>query len=169
MGVYSREQLISLIQDYAWGAGIEPAIAIAQLDRESAHFADNVVYGPRTGTSGERGLAQFMPGTWADFGVGSFDKAFDPDYALTAWGSYMTYLLNLFDWDYSKALMGYNGGPGNVQRGTVSAGAQRYAREILQRAGADIPAGNDPFAEGNWTNWLTIGVIGAALLLVAKR
>lgn len=159
---YTREQLVNLVTDYAYGYNIDPAVAIAQIQRES-RFNPNAV-----GLDGERGLAQILPSTWPSISDVGFDLAFDPDYNLTAWGNYMSTLLGMFGGDYAKALMAYNGGPRNVQRGTVSARAQRYAREILQNAGAPIPAG-DPDAEGTWQNWLTIGLIGALVLLVAKR
>ena len=110
----TTDEIKQKVIDYANGYRIDPATAVAQIQRES-HFNPNA-----NGSSGERGLAQFMPGTWARFGYGDFNNAYDPDYALTAWGAYMTYLLGLFNWDYEKALQGYNGGEGNVQRGTVS-------------------------------------------------
>jgi hypothetical protein len=47
----------------------------------------------------------------------------------------MTYLLNRYGWDYRKALMGYYGGPGRVDKGTVTADIQNYADSILANAG----------------------------------
>ena len=125
----TKAELQNLVTDYAYGYGIDPAIALAQAQRESG-FDPNAV-----GSSGERGLMQFMPGTWARFGQGDFNNAFDPDYNLTAWGNYLTWLLNRYNWDYSKALQGYNGGEGNVDKGTVSGAAKGYASWILANAG----------------------------------
>lgn len=139
----SREQLAELVIDYAHGYGIDPNIALEQIKRESANFRPDVVYGPFVGGAGERGMSQFTPGTWARFGYGPHTNAYDPDYAMTAWGEYMKYLLNMFNWNHEKALQGYNGGEGNVQRGTVSTMARNYAREIMARAG-QLPAGQLP-------------------------
>lgn len=132
---YSREQLIERIRQAARSIGFPEAVAIAQLARESASFRDDVVYGPFVGGSGERGLTQFIPGTWQRFGVGMHTNAYDPDASLNAWVAYISYLMRLFNGDLEKVLQGYNGGEGNVQRSTVSAAARRYASEILQTAG----------------------------------
>lgn len=128
-----KNQIISLIQDYAWSIGFPPEIAIAQLDRESGHFRQDVIYGPFVGGAGEKGLAQFIPGTWARFGLGG--NPYNPDDSLSAWAYYIGYLRGLFGEDYSRILQAYNGGEGNVQRGTVSSAAKRYAQEILAASG----------------------------------
>src|SRR5262249_39680793 len=97
------------ISDYAWSYGFTPAIALAQAQRESNFdpFAN--------GTSGERGLMQILPSTWASFSGGvSFDSAYDVDYNLTVWGNYMSYLSGLFGGDVTKILQAYNGGEGHL-------------------------------------------------------
>lgn len=132
---YSREQLIDRIRQAARSIGFPEAVAIAQLARESGNFQDDVVYGPFVGGSGERGLAQFIPGTWARFGQGMHQTAYDPDASLAAWAAYTSYLMRLFNGDLTKVLQGYNGGEGNVTRNTVSAMARRYASEVLAAAG----------------------------------
>jgi len=132
---YSREQLIDRIRQAARSIGFPEAVAIAQLARESANFRDDVVYGPFVGGSGERGLAQFIPGTWQRFGQGMHQNAYDPDASLAAWAAYTSYLIRLFNGDLTKVLQGYNGGEGNVTRNTVSAMARRYASEVLAAAG----------------------------------
>jgi soluble lytic murein transglycosylase-like protein len=134
MARYTKDQLIARIQQVATGAGIDPSVAYYQLLRESG-FRDDVVYGPTTGGSGERGVAQFMPGTWARFGSGPHTNAYDPDASLTAWAGYMTWLLARYGGNYTKALQGYNGGEGHVDRGTVSQDAKNYAAAILAQAG----------------------------------
>lgn len=136
---YTREQLTALVADYARSYGIDPGIALAQLKRESANFRADVVYGPFVGGAGERGLSQFTPGTWARFGQGPHTNAYNPDLALTAWGKYMSWLLARYSYDYAKALAGYNGGEGHVDRGTVSSAAKRYATEIMAAAGSQTP------------------------------
>lgn len=132
---YTKEQLAQLVIDYANSYGIDPAIALVQIKRESANFRSDVVYGPFRAGAGERGLAQFTPATWADWGQGPHTDAYIPERSMDAWGRYMTWLLRRYGGNYTKALQGYNGGPGNVDRGTVSQAAQRYAREVLEQAG----------------------------------
>jgi soluble lytic murein transglycosylase-like protein len=115
-------------------------------------------------------MSQFTPDTWARFGSGPHTNAYDPDQAMTAWGKYMTYLLNLFNWDYSKALTGYNGGEGHVldpaRYKPPSAAALRYAREILAEAGQEPQNNTQDTQEENQTNWLLIGTV-VAIALVA--
>ena len=128
----TKTELQNIVIDYAYGYGIDPQIALAQISQESG-------FNPLTnGSSGEKGMAQFMPGTWQRFGYGSFDNAYDPNYAMWAWGEYMSYLLNLFGWDYQKALIGYNGGEGHLldpsRYGPPSSRAQNYAKTILANA-----------------------------------
>lgn len=164
---YTRDQLIERIRQTARSIGFPEQVAVVQLARESANFADAVVYGPRLGSSGERGLAQFMPGTWARFGAGMHQNAYDPDASLQAWANYINYLRGLFGEDLTKILQGYNGGEGNVQRGTVSSAAQRYAAEILSQAGtmAGTGTGELDLLEGQ-TPWLLIGGVALIVLLI---
>lgn len=161
---YSREQLLEAITNAAWSIQFPPQIAIAQLARESANFRNDVVYGPFVGGAGERGLAQFIPGTWARFGLGG--DPYNPDDSLEAWKYYIGYLRGLFGEDYTLILQAYNGGEGNVQRNTVSSAAQRYAREVLAAAGSiaipDAGGGPDPdiyAGEFDWKKWGLIGVV----------
>src|SRR5262245_2596043 len=106
----------------------------------------------------------------------------------------MTYLLRMFGGDYWKALAGYNGGEGNVQRGTISSAARRYATEILAQAGRGSSQGStntggvpswadycdaDGFCYGlSWeqpeepskaSSWLLPVGIAAVLLIVLTR
>lgn len=136
MARLSIDELKQLVMDMASGCGLDPMVALVQIDRESVHFAESVVYGPRTGGDGEKGMAQFMEGTWRRFGSGQHNNAFDPVASMNAYCGYMLFLLNRFNWDYEKALQGYNGGEGNVDKGTVSSRAKNYAREVLAQAGA---------------------------------
>lgn len=133
---YTKQQLADLVRNYANRFGIDPSVAYFQIKRESDNFRPDVVYGPFVAPAGERGMSQFTPGTWATWGNGPHTNAYVPENAMEAWGRYMTWLLNRYRGDYTKALQGYNGGPGNVDRGTVSAAARRYASEILTLAGA---------------------------------
>lgn len=162
---YTREQLIDRIRQAARSIGFPEAVAIAQLARESANFRDDVVYGNFVGGSGERGLAQFIPGTWARFGSGM--NPYDPDASLQAWAAYTSYLTRIFDGDLRKVLQAYNGGEGNVSRGTVSAAARNYASAILSQAGQTTTGsetGELGLLNGRLLGWVLIG--GVILLAV---
>jgi len=127
------EEIKNLVVNKANQYGINPSIAYYQIQRESG-------FNPRAvGASGERGLGQFMQATWADYGSGSFDNAFDPVANLDAWGNYMSSLMGLFGGSYIKALTAYNGGPGHLTNperyGPPSRAAQAYAQAIYSQAG----------------------------------
>lgn len=148
---YTTAQLIARIQETAAGAGIDPAIAVAQLRHESGGFQDRYVYGPGMSRTGAMGVAQFMPGTWARFGQGD---PFTPDDALPAWARYMTVLLNKFGGRYDLALAGYNSGENRpeytnaaaqgraINWSVLPAGVQNetkpYVENILAAAGRPI-------------------------------
>lgn len=127
----ATSELIANIVATANGIGFPPAVAFEQLKHESGNFRPDVLYGPFIGRAGERGLAQFIPGTWARFGSGD---PYNPANSLAAWANYTSYLLEMFHGDIAKVLMAYNGGEGNVQRNTVSNAARNYATRILSNA-----------------------------------
>lgn len=170
---YSPAQLEERIRDAARQIGFPEAIAVIQLRRESANYRSDVVYGNFVGGAGERGLAQFTPGTWTRFGSGDHRNAYNPDTSLAAWQRYIQYLRGLFGEDYWKILAGYNGGEGHVSRGTVSSAARRYANEVLAQAGATAPAPTpqnppDPTPTATGINWWLVGgvVVLTALVLL---
>ena len=133
----TKAELQNLVIDYADAYSIDRAIALAQAQRESG-FNPGAV-----GKDGARGIMQILPSTWPSWSSGaSWDQAFDPDYNLTTWGNYMQWLLNRYGWDYRKALQGYNGGPGHVDRGDVSQMARDYAEWILTNSGRQNVSGN---------------------------
>ncbi len=172
----TKAELQQLVTNYADWCGIDPRIALAQIERESG-WRQDVVYGPFVGGSGERGISQFRPATWARFGSGDHTNAYDPDLAMSAWCAYMGYLKGLFDGDMWSVLAGYNGGEGHIAEGTVSQAANDYASEILTAANAwgDVPvaSGNPP---GNpppgATDWKTVGIaiaVVAGLMFAFRR
>lgn len=163
---YSREQLIDRIRQTAASIGFPEQVAIVQLSRESARFRDDVVYGPFVGGSSERGLAQFIPGTWARFGAGMHQNAYDPDASLAAWAAYTSYLMRLFNGDLTKVLQGYNGGEGNVQRSTVSASARRYASEVLAQAGQSAGGTGETSDVLGLPSWVFIGAVALLAIVV---
>jgi soluble lytic murein transglycosylase-like protein len=163
-----------LVIDKANQYGINPNIALAQIQRESG-------FNPRAvGGAGERGLAQFTQGTWSDWGSGSFDNAFDPETNLDAWGRYMVYLLGLFGGDYVSALTAYNGGPGHLTNpgkyGPPSYAARAYAQAVYAQAGAvsestvspdqiSLPSGNP----SSLPAWVVLGIVGLVVGIIVLR
>lgn len=162
---YSRDQLIQRIRQTAASIGFPDGVAVAQLARESANFRNDVVYGPFVGGAGEKGLAQFIPGTWARFGNGM--NPYDPDASLQAWAAYTSYLMRMFGGDLTKVLQAYNGGEGNVQRGTVSSAAKNYAASILSQAGSanGFDSGESDLWNGG-ASWFLIGGVALIVLLL---
>lgn len=167
----TTEQLKQLVFNKANQYGVNPSIALAQISQESGNFRPDVVYGPFVGAAGEKGLSQFTPGTWARFGSGPHNNAYDPVMALDAWGNYMVYLLGLFSGDYVRALIGYNGGEGHLTNperyGPPSQAAQSYGREIYAQAGfmADSVVNLDQIDvnPSSFPAWLLLGGFGVLL------
>jgi len=166
--------LLQAIQTAAEEISFPSAVAFEQLKLESGNFRPDVIYGPFVGGAGERGLAQFIPATWARFGDGD---PYNPYDSLRAWQRYIKYLAALFNGDLRLILQAYNGGEGNVQRGTVSNAARNYADKILRNAGQAQPIiQNDNYLpaflpENSLSNLSLFGLspvasilIGAALL-----
>ncbi len=167
----TKDEIINFVKTMAQACGVDPTVAYYQLKRESIDFRSDVVFGPTTGGAGERGVAQFMKGTWARFGSGSFDNAFDLASSMAAYCAYMSYLLGLFGGDYSKALTGYNGGEGHLtdpkKHGPPSAAALRYASEVMaqvEASGGVAPGGGSPAGAGAG---LGLSNTSTALILVA--
>jgi len=165
----TTDEIQQLVIQKAAEWGIDPGIALAQAQQESG------LNPTRVGSSGERGLMQFMPGTWARFGSGSFDNAFDPSANLDAWGAYMDYLLGLFGNDYTQALTAYNGGEGHLtdpgKYGPPSAAAQAYGAQLAAQASYDVTGADSgaadsmtPSAVSGLPLWLILG--GAALIAI---
>lgn len=102
--------------------GVDPALALAVANHESS-FNPNA-----TGTQGDAGIFQLMPGTAADLGV---TNPYDPLQNIQGGVLYLAQLLQQYGGDVATALEAYNGGQGNVNRGTVSAAAQAYPGVVL--------------------------------------
>jgi hypothetical protein len=77
---------------------------------------------------GARGPYQFMPGTAKQYGLAN---PHDEPSARKAAARYLTDLANTFGGDVDKALLAYNWGPGNVQKGgKMPLEAQQYVRKV---------------------------------------
>lgn len=114
-GVAIPEEYKAWVEAAAAASGFSPQVIGAQLQHESS-------WNPNAKShAGALGLAQFMPGTWNQFGDGG--DPMNPEHAIAAQGKYMKYL-NDFMKDHAKddehllrlALAGYNAGQGAVQR-----------------------------------------------------
>lgn len=114
----------ALITQAAAQHNIDPSVFRALLMRESSMNPNAV------SPAGAQGIAQFMPGTAAQFGI----DPFNPQQAIPAAAMYLRQNLNRFGGDYQKALAAYNWGPGNVAKFGI-AGAppsvQRYVASLL--------------------------------------
>ena len=107
--------------------GVDPEIFIRLIEKESK-------FNPSAkGTKGELGFTQIKPDTGMKpgYGVTPIQDRLNPEDNLRFGAEYLGALVKNYDGDYSKALMAYNGGPGNVNRGSPSSAAQAYAAEIL--------------------------------------
>lgn len=100
--------------------GISPDIVAAQIEYESSW--DPTITSP----AGAEGIAQFLPGTFKEYGTGSPFNVAD---AFNAYENYMGTLLKQFNGNVREALAAYNAGPGNLKAG------YGYADHILSVAG----------------------------------
>jgi len=135
--------------------GVPSSLALAVAQRESGLNQSAV------GTSGELGVFQLMPGTARDLGVNPSDLESNIDGGVR----YLSQMFRQFG-DWRTALEAYNGGPGNVSRGTVSSAAHSYADAILGAQGADFAS--EPFAGASvFDSWGPVDTQVAGLSPVA--
>ena len=122
--------------------GVDPEIFNRLIAKESS-------WNPNAkGSAGEIGYTQIMAETAMDpgYGVTPIKDRSDPIDNLRFGAEYLGALLKEYDGDYNKALMAYNGGPGNVNRGTVSGDAKKYAAEVL--SGKEVQTKPEPRPTG---------------------
>jgi soluble lytic murein transglycosylase-like protein len=86
--------------------GVSPDVLTQQLKQESGFNTNS------TSSAGARGIAQFMPGTAARYGV----DVTDPRSSILGQAHYMSDLSKKFNGNTGLALAGYNWGEGNVQK-----------------------------------------------------
>jgi hypothetical protein len=135
-------QYATYVADAAKTLGIPEDVVGAQIQLES-DWDPNVV-----SPAGAEGIAQFEPGTFASYGLGS---PFNVTDAFAAYTKYMGALLKQEGGSVQKALEAYNAGPGNLSAGSG------YANTILTNAGvseAITAAGNgiNAIASGTASN-----------------
>ena len=113
--------------DMAKRYGVDPELFVRLVERESG-FDPNA-----KGAAGEVGLTQIMLETGIEPGMGvtPIQDRSDPTDNLRFGAEYLGGLIKRYDGNVSSALMAYNGGLGNVDKGKVSKGAKKYATELL--------------------------------------
>ncbi|WP_424212691.1 NlpC/P60 family protein [Streptomyces sp. BI20] len=152
---------------------ITPSLIAAQLYTESG-FDPKAV----NTSSGAQGMAQFLPGTWGDYGVdgdgdGKADP-FNPADAVASMANYDCVLVGYVDkipGDITDLMLAaYNAGPGNVQKyGGIppfeeTRGYVKHIRELATKWAAaitNVPAGKGAAAAiaaaktalGTWYVW----------------
>lgn len=138
------EELINV-----WGnkcKALTPALLAAQLHQESMGFKPSVIRGDLDSPAGAKGIAQFMPGTWATQGIdanGDGDRNIhDPADAIPSAASYDCKIANNLKGVpgniTDKMLAGYNAGTGAVQKYQgipPYRETQNYVRIIKNKAG----------------------------------
>lgn len=115
--------LVDYARQVAQTYKLDPDLFVRQIQQESG-FNPNA-----RSKAGAMGIAQFMPGTAAQYGVNTSD----PYSSLDGAARHMRDLLTTFHGDYRKALAAYNAGAGAVLRaGGVPANpeTQQYVRAI---------------------------------------
>ena len=122
--------------------GVDPEVFNRLITRESS-------WNPNAkGSEGEIGYTQIMAATGMNpgFGVTPIKDRNDPIDNLRFGAEYLGALIEYYDGDYTKALMAYNGGAGNVDKGKASNAAQKYAAEVM--SGKEVPTKPKPRPTG---------------------
>jgi len=114
--------IITQIEATAGRHGVDPALALAVAQAESS-------FNPAArGSAGEIGLYQLMPATAGDMGV---NDPWNIPQNIEGGIRYLRFLLDRYGGDENRALAAYNGGLGNMDRGTTSDQAWAYSRNVL--------------------------------------
>jgi hypothetical protein len=126
----SKRDYIDYARQIAIKEGLDPAIFIAQLNRESG-------FNPKAKNpkSGATGIGQFMPTTAKGMG---FVAGKDPLLDIRMAAKYMKGKLKMYNGDYRLALASYNAGSGNVAKyGGIPPfkETQDYVNSIMTMAG----------------------------------
>jgi hypothetical protein len=123
---------------YAERYGVDPEIFTRLVAKES-NWNPNA-----KGAAGEIGYTQIMAETGINPGLGvtPIKDRSDPLDNLRFGAEYLGSLIEYYDGDYNKALMAFNGGLGNVDKGTVSKAAQSYAADLL--GGKEVKSASAP-------------------------
>ena len=97
----------SMIGEAAKTQGVDESLIRAVIRQESA-------FNPKaTSCCGAKGMMQLMDGTARDLGV---NNSYDPYQNIMGGAKYLKQLLDRFDGNMTKAIAGYNAGPGAVEK-----------------------------------------------------
>ena len=118
-------EIKSSIIKHASAFGIEPKLLAAVILQESGGNPSAIGDGGKS-----IGLGQLQKGAIADVGGGD---PTNPDDNIRMTAAYLAKMRDANGGDMRAALTAYNGGIGNVQRGTVSAAAQAYPDKVMGR------------------------------------
>lgn len=109
---------------------------------------------------GAQGVMQLMPATARYLGV---TDAFDPAQNIMGGAKYLRQLLDRFNGDVSKALAGYNAGPGAVEKcGGVPSYARGYVNKVLGYMGGGVSVPTQAFSAGTAAGAIPSGADGGA-------
>lgn len=115
-----------MISDAAKKHGVDESLVRAVIKQESG-------FNPKaTSGCGAQGLMQLMPDTAKELGCGN---AYDPYQNIMAGSKYLRQLMDRFDGNMTKAIAGYNAGPGAVEQyGGLPpyAETQNYVSKVLE-------------------------------------
>ncbi len=103
--VLKSPELLSLVDSIATAEGVDPFLARAIIQAESAFYTR------ARSRAGALGLMQLMPATAERFGV--LDP-FDPQQNITGGVKYLRWLMDAFKGDLSRVIAAYNSGERNV-------------------------------------------------------
>lgn len=142
-GGVAASDIQQIIIEEANRAGVSPALMLAIANQESG-FNPNAVGDKSLG--GSYGLFQIHKPSHPDY-TGGFDPRANAAYA----SKMMKGLLAKYGGNVDKAIMAYNAGGGNVDRGTIPASTRAYLANVkagLGRFGNIVPRGqgNDTLA-----------------------
>jgi len=119
--------LTGLAEAMAPRFGLDPRLVLALIEVESEFDPDAI------SPKGAQGLMQLMPTTAQRFSV---ENPFDPAQNLAGGMAYLSWLMDHFDGDLTKALAGYNAGEHAVQRHDgvpPYPETQAYVRKVMRR------------------------------------
>lgn len=105
--VLRSPELIAMVDEIATGEGVDPHLARAVIQAESAFYAK------ARSRAGALGLMQLMPATARRFGV---VDPFDPRQNITGGVKYLRWLMDAFEGDLTCVVAAYNAGEGAVAR-----------------------------------------------------
>ena len=151
IGLGSCAPMAAQITATATQYGIDPTVAYNLLQQESG--CNPKALSPM----GALGIAQFMPGTWLQWGSSNPADRTDIQKSLDSFGAYFKDLLDTFGGDYTQAVAAYNAGPGAVNYyGGVPPfpETQNYVARIL---GGVTPVASTPVAPTDMTSVDTTG------------